>query len=105
MGASNSKNESGDNSKYKNIKKEKCIIGHEKPINKDEIDELYTYESAMCKIIYQTIEDGKIVNESGTGFFCEINDDHIPFKKVLFTNNHVLNIDKIEMNKKLNLNF
>ena len=88
-----------------NIIKEECIIGHGKPTNKDEINELYEYESSMCKILYQSIEEGKIVNKSGTGFFCEINDDNIPFKKVLFTNNHVLNENRIENNKEIEFEY
>ena len=34
-----------------------------------------------------------------TGFFCKINDKDIPLKKVLFTNNHILN----EKNKENNI--
>ena len=82
----------------KNIKKEICILGHGTPTTKREIDELYTNESSMCKIVFQDIEDGKTLNKSGTGFFCEIDDDNIPFKKALFTNNHVLNENRIHIN-------
>ena len=59
----------------------------------------------MCKILFQEIKDGKILNKSGTGFFCEINDDNIPFKKALFTNNHVLNEDRIEINKEIQFKY
>ena len=75
------------------------------PLNFYEINELYKYESSMCKIIFQSIEKGKIVNKSGTGFFCEINDDNIPFKKALFTNNHVLNENIIENNKEIEFEY
>ena len=89
----------------KNIIKESCIIGHGNPMSLDEINELYKYESSMCKIICQSIDEGEIVNKSGTGFFCEINDDNIPFKKGLFTNNHVLNENAIENNKEIEFEY
>jgi len=94
MGASGSK----DKSKIK----ESCPIGHGKPMNKDEIDKL---ESSMCKIIYEIIENGKKEKKSGTGFFCEINDNNIPFKKGLFTNNHILNENRIEINKEIEFEY
>ena len=86
--------------------KEVCPVGHGKPINKDEINELYRYESSMCRIvIYETKEKRKIEKESGTGFFCEINDNSIPFKKALFTNNHVLNENRIGNNKEIEFEY
>jgi len=39
------------------------------------------------------------------GFFCQINDDAIPFKKALFTSSHILNIKRIDINKEIILNF
>ena len=71
---------------------------YEKPITKEEIGELYSYESAICKIKYGT-------SNSGIGFFCEINDDDIPFKKALFTNNHVLNKKNIDINKEIKFEY
>ena len=75
------------------------------PINLKEIEELRKYEPALCKIEFQMIKDGKIANYSGTGFFCEINDDNIPFKKALFTNNHVLNENRIENGKEIEFEY
>ena len=72
---------------------ERCMDTHIAPMNISEIDELYSNESSMCKI---KVKNEKGNNVIGTGFFCEINDKDIPFKKVLFTNNHILN----ENNKK-----
>jgi len=69
-----------------------------KPITKEEIEELYSYESAICKIKHG-------ISDSGIGFFCEINDDTIPFKKALFTNNHVLNEKSIDINKEIKLEY
>ena len=69
-----------------------------KPITKEEIEELYSYESAICKIKHR-------ISDSGIGFFCEINDDTIPFKKALFTNNHVLNEKSIDINKEIKLEY
>ena len=71
------------------------------PVTKAEIDKLYEYESALCKIKFQAIKNGQKVNAIGTGFFCEINDDNIPFKKALFTNNHVLDKDNVKINKEI----
>ena len=65
--------ESTPNQKQKR-KNDDCLDTHAKPALKDEVLELYSYESAVCKI--------KINGKSGTGFFCEINDKNIPFKKL-----------------------
>lgn len=46
--------------KSKNVIKDACPIGHAKPTTLEELKELYTNESSMCKIIYETIEEGKI---------------------------------------------
>ena len=85
--------------------KQACFPSNAKILTKKEIDKLYEYESALCKINFQTIKDGKVVNAIGTGFFCEINDDSIPFKKALFTNNHVLNEMNIENNKDIKFDY
>ena len=81
-----------------NIIKEGLIYTGIKPIKKIEIDELYSYESSMCKIQFEIKnDDEKKKFGFATGFFCEIRDENIPFKKALFTNNHVLNIKSIEI--------
>ena len=84
------------NYEQKNIKiiNEVIPYTHGKPMTKEEIDELYSYETAICKIKFGT-------SGSGTGFFCEINDDDIPFKKALFTNNHILNEKSVNINKEI----
>ena len=86
---------------FPSIKKEVGLEGHAKPQTKDEIDELYLYESAICKIKFKTFENGEVKDCFGTGFFLEINDDKIPFRKALFTNNHILNKNSIEKNKEI----
>ena len=63
--------------------------------------ELYSYEPALCKIRFETLNNGKIIQGFGTGFFCEINDINILFKKALFTNNHILDENSIKVNKKI----
>ena len=94
------------NLEFHNRIREVCPIGHGKPINEDEINELYRYKSSMCRIIiYETKEKRKIEKESGTGFFCEINDNSIPFKKALFTNNHVLNENRIGINNEIEFEY
>jgi len=62
------------------------------------IKELYSYENAICKIKYGA-------SGSGIGFFCEINDDAIPFKKALFTRNHILNQKIIDINKQIKFEY
>ena len=110
MGVGKSKNDPRKNSNSASEKpidqkiiKEVCSNGN--PVPKTERDELYRNESSMCKIIYQDIKDGKIIKISGTGFFCAIFDDNIPFKKALFTNNHVLNENRIEINKEIEIEY
>ena len=70
-----------------------------------ELINLYSYKSAICKIEFKTVKNGKIVNGLGTGFFCEINDDNIPFEKILFTNNHILDKKSIEINKEIEFEY
>ncbi len=83
--------------------KQKEIVSymHGKPMTKNEVDELYSYESAICKIKYETLINSKIVECFCTGFFCEINDINFPFRKALFTNNHVLDENKIKIYKQI----
>ena len=71
------------------------------PMSKSEIDELYSYDSAMCKIKCKILEEGQIIDGFGTGFFCKIDDNIIPFKRALFTNNHILDKNSIEINKEI----
>ena len=82
-----------------------CLIDgikkQSKIMTKDEIDELYSYENAICKIKFKIFINGEIKDGIGTGFFLEINDNNIPFEKALFTNNHILNKNSIEMNKEI----
>ena len=75
-----------------------------KPMEKNEIDELYKREDCMCLINFETINEGKNINNGlGTGFFCKLNNSYIPFQKALFTNNHILNKDSIDTGKKIKL--
>ena len=57
----------------------------------------------MCRIPFEKIEDGKLVNGHGSGFFCEI--DNFPIKYALFTNNHILNESNIEIGETINFNY
>ena len=97
MGICESKSNSG-NSQEKSIaaNAEGCMDTHNTPMSLEEIVDLYSNKSSMCKI---KVKNEKGNNVIGTGFFCEINDKDIPFKKVLFTNNHILN----EKNKENNI--
>ena len=91
--------------KKSNIKKEGILFQNSKPITKKEINDLYNHEKSMCKIKIETIINNKIVNGIGTGFFCYINVKDIPFRKALFTNNHILNKQSIEVGKTIVIEF
>ena len=67
--------------------------------------ELYSYKSATCKIRFESLIEGKKEPFFGTGFFCEIYDKNIPFNKALFTNNHVLNENKIKINEQVEFEY
>ena len=41
----------------------------------------------------------------GTGFFCEIENENFPMKYCLFTNNHVLKAENIQINKKIKFEY
>ena len=70
-----------------------------------ELKELYNYESAICKIKSNLKNGDKIVYRVGTGFFCELNDEDIPFNLALFTNNHVLNETRIKNNMEIKFEY
>ena len=38
-------------------------------------------------------------------FFCELDDEAIPFKKALFTNNHILNEKSIDIKKEIKFEY
>ena len=101
MGLGSSKEESKPDQKQQNgssnIKLDVAISTHGSPIPESESKALYSNKVSMCKIKYKIKKGKELVNKSGTGFFCEINDDSIPFKKALFTNNHVLNETKLQI--------
>ena len=82
-------------------KKENIIRGHNEPINKREIEELFKKENSMCKIKSKKIINDKLEDINGSGFFLKINMKDILFKKCLFTNNHILNENDIKVNKKI----
>ena len=63
---------------------------------KEQKDELY---SAICKIKFEISVEGQ--KELSIGFFCEINDEAIPFKKALFTSSLILNNKIIDINKEI----
>ena len=90
-----------DNENIEKIKKEGITMTGVAPIKKNESDELYSYEPAICKIKFYTLIDNQLMPSVGTGFFCFIINDNIPFTKALFTNNHVLKEDKIKINEQI----
>ena len=57
----------------------------------------------MCRIIYEKIVGNEKKEVIGTGFFCEI--DNFPIKYVLFTNNHILNENNIEIINTINIEY
>ena len=86
------------------IEKQGGIKKSEKPIEKKEIDELFKKENCMCLINFETDEGGKKKNNGlGTGFFCNLKNSYFPFQKALFTNNHVLNKERISPGEKIKI--
>ena len=86
------------------IEKQSGIRINAKPMDKNEIDELYKKKDCMCLINFETVKDGKKKNNGiGTGFFCNLKNSYFPFQKVLFTNNHVLNKESIAPGEKIKL--
>ena len=84
------------------IEKEGVTEGHGAPIKKDEILELLNMEKAMCKI---KSLNKKGEEQTGSGFFCKLNDNTIPFKYALFTNNHVLDESSIDIGKTIKFEY
>jgi surface protein len=75
-----------------------------KPMDKNEIIELYKKEDCMCLINFETDEGGKKNNNGfGSGFFCNLKNSYFPFQKALFTNNHVLNKESLRPGEKIKL--
>ena len=48
----------------------------------------------MCKILFEINEGIRVIKGKGSGFFCEI--DNFPIKYALFTNNHILDENRIK---------
>ena len=89
-----------------NIEDKKKILSKEgyqenqiSPLTVNETLQLFSFIPAICKIKYKSFDNGILVNCCGTGFFCLLNFKDIPFKKALFTNNHILSEDEIQVNK------
>ena len=82
-----------------NLVKESNI--HGKTLTLTEVQNLYNYGGQrMCKI--------KINNIQGSGFFLEIQNNlnlNIPFKRALFTNNHVISEKLLIDKSNINLNY
>ena len=74
------------------------ILNHinTKPMNRYEIEDLYKKEDCMCLIKLESFNNIVL----GTGFFCNFKNKNIPFQNALFTNNHILNKESIELGKK-----
>ena len=96
-----------DNNKFKSNKlvKEGVVLGHCDPITKDEIFNLFEKENSMCKIYSKRIIDGELKYIVGSGFFLLIEDESIPFRKCLITNNHILNKDDINENCEIKMEY
>ncbi len=84
------------------IQKQVVLESQTDPMSENETLELFSYKSAICKIRF-FIRKGKI--GLGTGFFCKIHNKKIPFNKALFTNNHVLNQDRIKIDQEIEFEY
>ena len=63
------------------------------------------YCSAAYKIKFKFLKDGEETNALGNGFICKIYDKNIPFNKTLFTNNHILDENKIKINSQIEFEY
>ena len=80
------------------IKKESFPKGHCKPIGKKEFINLFDMgENSMVKIYSN--------QGNGSGFFCFINDPNINFNYALFTNNHVLGKENINIGERISFEY
>jgi len=97
----NLKNDDKISTKINENNLENHITGIIKPIPFNRLQKYLKKTGAICLII-NTNDDNKI-NRTGTGFFCELK---IKGQKIkgLFTNNHVLNQNDIQIGKKINFN-
>ena len=109
MGSCDSFNKKGkDESKTENKQNQyikRQVDFDSSPMDINEIKELYSNEPAICKISFKVLKDGEIKNGLGTGFFCDIDNKDIPFRKALFTNNHVLDENRIQINKQIEFEY
>ena len=92
----------GPNSSSQMIQKQVVFEDQTEPMSENETLELFSYKPAICKIKFYN-EKGII--GLGTGFFCKIHNNKIPFNKALFTNNHVLNADRIKINQNIEFEY
>ena len=84
------------------IPKNLDILGKNRnPISKNEIDILCNKVLSICKIEYK-IND-KILE--GCGFFVEIENEDIPIKYALFTNNYILNENDLKIDNKIKIEY
>lgn len=68
------------------------------PISFNFLKKLYEIgKNSLCKFTIMDNNREKI----GAGFFCELEYDGIPFKKGLFTSNHILNEENIKIGNKI----
>ena len=75
------------------INLEGWVEGHNKPIKKKEIYNILSTEISICNVSNEDI--------IGTGFFCRINIDTIPFSLAIFANNHILDWNSIKIGKEI----
>ena len=87
------------------IRKESVLEGHGNPINKDEIFNLLKMEKSMCRINFERVETNQIRKGKGTGFFCKIEKPEFPIKYCLFTNNHVLIEENLQLDSKISFEY
>ena len=87
------------------IKKECVLEGQKESMTKEEILNLLKLEESMCRLKFKKLINNNIKEDKYTGFFCEIENEKYPVKYCLFTNNHVINEENIEINKKIKFEY
>ena len=61
-------------------------------------------DKLICKITFEKITSGEINKVKAIGFFCET-DNNFPIKYTLFTNNHILDEEKIKNGKTIEIEY
>ena len=98
-------NENIDDILYPNTEEEikQSYKGGPPALTKTNLEEIFEQEKAICKIKFQNKKNKCFETCFGSGFFVNLNQEGFPFTNCLITNNHVLDEQKISINKDIDI--